>query len=322
MKRVSNDLLDIADETDADFIFISEPHLFQCDLDRATAPLNSCYSSSLNSDDLYNQELPLLTSRAFGGTLSLWKRCLDPFVKILNVNTASFLPLLLNVPGYLPSAHFNIYLPTAGLNSEYVSALSCLENAIEEILDEYGDIPIYIRGDANAAIPPRPNNTREKLLQYFCDSSIDVFLQRKVEKSISEKINNIFCSKNDPRIDSKHDAIFSAFNIPFLSKTPQEKFHGIPEVQNLKHKILWSEDDIPAYQNILSTRLLQLQDDWSNPSSPVSFSLLLQLTNEALSAAAKLTHKFRDLSKEFKPQKYKTPPELSKASSDKKNCPY
>ena len=301
MKRVSNDLLDIADETDADFIFISEPHLFQCDLDRATAPLNSCYSSSLNSDDLYNQELPLLTSRAFGGTLSLWKRCLDPFVKILNVNTASFLPLLLNVPGYLPSAHFNIYLPTAGLNSEYVSALSCLENAIEEILDEYGDIPIYIRGDANAAIPPRPNNTRDKLFQYFCDrlslspvmtnhttyhhfmgsgssdSSIDVFLQRKVEKSISEKINNIFCSKNDPRIDSKHDAIFSAFNIPFLSKTPQEKFHGIPEVQNLKHKILWSEDDIPAYQNILSTRLLQLQDDWSNPSSPVSFSLFYSL---------------------------------------------
>jgi hypothetical protein len=52
----------------------------------------------------------------------------------------------------------------------------------------------------------------------------------------------------------------------------------------------------------------------------IRISLLLQLANEALSAAAKLTHKFRDLSKEFKPQKYKTPPELSKASSDKKTA--
>jgi hypothetical protein len=178
-------------------------HLFQCDLDRATAPLNSCYSSSLNSDDLYNQELPLLTSRAFGGTLSLWKRCLDPFVKILNVNTAYFLPLLLNVPGYLPSAHFNIYLPTAGFNSEDVFYL-----AWKMLLKKFL-MSIYIRGDANAAIPPSANITRDKLFQYFCDrltlypvvinhttyhhfmgsgssdSSIDVFLQRKVENSIS-----------------------------------------------------------------------------------------------------------------------------------------
>ena len=71
MKRVSNDLLAIAYDVDADFIFISEPHLFQCDLARATAPLNSSYNSFLNSDDLYNNDLPLISNRAFGGTLTL-----------------------------------------------------------------------------------------------------------------------------------------------------------------------------------------------------------------------------------------------------------
>ena len=140
MKRVSNDLQAIANDIDVDLIFISEPHLFQCDLGRATTPLNPSYNSFLNSDDLYNPELPLISSRAFGGTLTLWKRSLDPYVKILNVNTSSFLPLLLQVPGCPPSVHFNIYLPTAGLTSDYVSALSSLENTIEEIVEEHGDI--------------------------------------------------------------------------------------------------------------------------------------------------------------------------------------
>ena len=155
---MNNDLLDIANDADADFIFISEPHLFQCDLVSATMPLSSSYKSFLNSDDLYNHELPLTSNRAFGGTLSLWKDSLDPFVKILHVNTSSFLPLLLKVPGHLPSVHINIYLPTAGLTTEYVSALSGLENLVEEILEEHGDIHIFIRGDANAAVPQRPNN--------------------------------------------------------------------------------------------------------------------------------------------------------------------
>ena len=243
---MNNDLLDIANDADADFIFISEPHLFQCDLVSATMPLSSSYKSFLNSDDLYNHELPLTSNRAFGGTLSLWKNSLDPFVKILHVNTSCFLPLLLKVPGHLPSVHINIYLPTAGLTTEYVSALSGLENLVEEILEEHGDIHIFIRGDANAAVPPRPNNARDKLFQYFCermslvplptnhttyhhfmgggssDSSIDVLLQRPAGAILSENIKNIFCSKNDPRVDSKHDAIVSTFHLPILSTATPE----------------------------------------------------------------------------------------------------
>ena len=246
------------------------------------------------------------------------------------------------VPGLLPSVHFNIYLPTAGLNSEYVPALSSLENAIEEILDLHGDVDIFIRGDANAAIPPRPNNSRDKLFQYFCerlsltpaptnhttyhhfmgqgssDSSIDVFLQRTGGAPISETIENIFCSKNDSRVDSKHDAIHSTFSVHPASIPTQANVDKMPLVTNTKHKIRWSEDCIPDYQNILSPRLLQIQTDWSKPTSPVSFSLLLQLTNEALSSAAKLTNKYTDLSKDFKPSKYKSPPEVSEASETKK----
>ena len=291
---------------------------------------------------MYNNDLPLISNRAFGGTLTLWKRSLEPFIKIINVNTSSFLPLLLSIPGCPTSVHINIYLPTAGLTSEYVSALSSLENAVEEILEEHGDIHVFIRGDANAAIPSRPNNARDKLFQYFCqrlflvtvetghktyhhfmgeglsDSSIDVFLHRTPGTSSSEKIVNIFCSKNDPRVDSKHDAVYSTFNLPLSDNPSQETLGASFEVPNLKHKIHWHEDHVPAYQTLLSARLLQIQADWSNPASPVSFSLLLQLTNEALTSAAKQTHKSTDLSKEFKPRKYKTPPEVSKSSVDKK----
>ena len=143
-RRVSSDLLDVALEHKADLIFISEPHLFQADLHLATACLSPHYNSSLNSADKLDQDLPLTSSRAFGGTLTLWKRYLDPFIKILDVNSASFHVLLLNIPGYPVTVHINIYLPTSGLNADYVAELSKLESTLDEIEEEHNNPIVMI----------------------------------------------------------------------------------------------------------------------------------------------------------------------------------
>ena len=166
-RRVSSDLLDIVNESQADLIFISEPHLFQSDLKISTELFNQNYCSSLNSADKFDNDLALSTSRAFGGTLTLWKPSLDPYIKILEVNSSSFNILLLNIPGYPATANVNIYLPSAGRDADYVSELSKLENVLDEIRDEHDDPLVILRGDANASIPNRLSNSRDTLFQYF-----------------------------------------------------------------------------------------------------------------------------------------------------------
>ena len=342
-RRVSSDLLDVALEHKADLIFISEPHLFQADLHLATACLSPHYNSSLNSADKLDQDLPLTSSRAFGGTLTLWKRYLDPFIKILDVNSASFHVLLLNIPGYPVTVHINIYLPTSGLNADYVAELSKLESTLDEIEEEHNNPIVMIRGDANASLPVRPANSRDSLFKYFCerlsllpvltnhktyhhfvgngasDSSIDVILhQHSARTKISENIICIICSKTDDRVDSKHDIIVSQFSLPFIGKPSQDPVETPPQIPNTKHKIVWSDEGILDYRDLISDTLLNIQENWKNPPSSISFSMLLQCTNEALTAAAKLSNKVIDLSKENPPAKFFTPPEVSAAAKEKK----
>ena len=69
-----------------DFRFISEPEIFSNDLNLVLRPIQGEYRCSLNSADKYDPELPLLKSRAHGGTLALWKVEHDPFVSIPGFN--------------------------------------------------------------------------------------------------------------------------------------------------------------------------------------------------------------------------------------------
>ena len=64
-----------------DLVFPSELQVFQADI---VEQMNytSEYFYHLNSDDLYDPELPLIKSRAVGGTLVMWKTILDPYVSI------------------------------------------------------------------------------------------------------------------------------------------------------------------------------------------------------------------------------------------------
>ena len=90
----------IIEEEDPTFIFISEPWLHLSDQDLATDILSTLYSSYLNSEDRHDDLLSLQKTRAHGGTLTFWKKELDPYVTILEPTSSRILVLVLDVPGY------------------------------------------------------------------------------------------------------------------------------------------------------------------------------------------------------------------------------
>ena len=143
-----------------DLVFLSEPQLFQCDAESLTSMLRGKYCYNLNSEDIYCPELPLTARKAHGGTMVLWKQELDPHIRVLPTTSAAVLPLLLAIPGVSRSAHIAVYLPTAGKDSEFISALAALECALLDIYENHA-CPVYLRGDFN--VNPK-NRNRVNLL--------------------------------------------------------------------------------------------------------------------------------------------------------------
>ena len=109
-------------------------------------------------------EMPLISKKAVGGTMVMWKTKLSPFIQVLPATSTSVLPVLLSIPGVAPSVHIAIYLPTSGKEAEFVSALADLEVCLEELRENY-KCPIYIRGDCNVNVK---NKTRAAIFQHFC----------------------------------------------------------------------------------------------------------------------------------------------------------
>ena len=252
----------------------------------------------------------------------------------------------MTLPGYPTTVNINIYLPTAGRDAEYVSELSKLEVALDDINDEHEDAIVIIRGDANASIPIRQSNSRDILFHYFynrmnlypvptnhktyhhfmgdgaSDSSIDVILLQHSTSLISEKIKKIICSKEDPRVDSKHDIIISQLTLPFIGIPISDPTPTIdpPTIPNTKHRIIWSEQGILDYRELLEDTLLDIQQNWKTPETHVSYSVLLQCTNEALTAAAKSTNRVIDLSKPRPLPKVQKPLDVTAAAKVKKQA--
>ena len=110
------------------FIFLSEPWLHLADSPLATDQLCSRYNFFLNSEDRHDDLLSLRTSRAHGGTMTMWKKELNPFVTILEPTSSRILTIVLDKPGYPITIHKNIYLSTAGKETEFVQELALLED--------------------------------------------------------------------------------------------------------------------------------------------------------------------------------------------------
>ena len=192
------------------------------------------YCYFLNSDDIHNPELPLVTSHAIGGTLCLWRRNLDAFITVKQVSTSAFTPIILALPNHQTSIHICIYLPTHGKDALFVSALADLKICIDELLNMYPDAPLFVRGDGNVNLK---NKKRVTLLQHFIsslkltnvkllhktyhhfmgagafDSNVDILLHSSFLPN-PEIVTNILCKLRNPLILSHHDIILSRFSVP------------------------------------------------------------------------------------------------------------
>ena len=258
LKRNHLSLKIFCDKYKPDLLFLSEPQFFQCDISLPTRPFLGDFCVLLNSEETNNPELALDCSRAHGGTMVMWKTELDPHVHPLPTPSPAFLPILLTVPGYLPSIHIALYLPTSGKDPEFVSTLSLLDAFIEDITAEHA-CPIYIRGDANC----NPNNhARSGVFQHFCskhkftsidfghpshhhftgdglyDAQLDVLLHQTV--TVPEVLSDLLCKLDNPLIESAHDIIVSTCFIPSQSTISQDTSENItaPKVENTRIKII------------------------------------------------------------------------------------
>ena len=119
----------------------------RCYLGTCSPPPTYCFH--LNIEDKLYPDLALERHQAHGGTLAIWHSAIDPFVSILPTTSPAVLPLLLSVPGLLPSVHVGIYLPTSGSDEHFVIAFAALTAVLETVQDEYPGVPVYVRGDAN-----------------------------------------------------------------------------------------------------------------------------------------------------------------------------
>ena len=216
-------------------VFISEPQIYECDIASTLKFISPSYSYHLNSEDRHNNSLPLVKSKAKGGTLLLWPSAFDPFITILPTPSPALLPCVLKLPGYLTSYHICIYLPTAGKDDQFISELSSLEVLLTDIYEKHdGKCPIFIRGDGNASSKNvlrsnmlnhfllKHNLLRLKIPHHTChhfvgnglfDSDLDIILYSDTPGT-SEVLSNVLCKFDNPLINSLHDIVVTSFTLP------------------------------------------------------------------------------------------------------------
>ena len=331
-------LAEVLNSKKSSLVFLSEPQVYQCDIASIAQYIDHDYCFSLNSEDDMDPELPLLKSKAKGGTMVLWRKWLDPHIKVIPVTTASFLPLVLTLPGYQPSVHVAVYLPTHGQDTEFVSELANLRNCLDELVTTYSNPCIYIRGDANVNAK---NTTRVKIMQSFkqhfnltetniehktyhhfvgdgkFDSNVDVILHTADSSNpqvYPECVTSIICQKDTPSISSHHDLILSSFSLPpAMPEASSSELVAAPRLSLQRNKIEWSEEGVAEYESIVSKQLRRIRDTWLVPNCQASMSVLLQLSNTILSKAALATNEGRTLERKTSLKKKKVPHLILKA---------
>jgi hypothetical protein len=298
--------------------------------------LKGKYFSFLNSDDLHDPELSMIRSRMVGGTHVLWAEILDPYVTIHAPTTSAFTALILQVPGYQVTIHIALYLPTSGRDQEFVSELSNLRICLTELTEQYPTAVLYIRGDSNVN---KNNKSRVLLLKQLMenfsllrvniphqtyhhfvgqglhDSNIDVLLHSD-KPGVGENLVTILCKHDHPDMLSHHDIILSECSFPAMSITRQNSDNPVtaPRLLNTRKRIVWSAEGITKYEELISPRLRLLREAWLDPSSTACMSVILQMTNHALSNTAGATNKAVSLSTLPAPRPASTPRPVRSAS--------
>ena len=163
-KRNIFNLKELLNREAPQIIFLSETQVYSSDVANLMTYFQGEYCVHSNSEDCFNLDLPLLKSRATGGTLTMWRKELDPFITVHPSPSSAILPLIFHPQGFAVSIHVNVYLPTQGREAEFMEDMSKLSALIEELVDKYTNAALYIRGDFNV----NDNNLKRKqLFKYF-----------------------------------------------------------------------------------------------------------------------------------------------------------
>ena len=226
-------LAQILEREKSSLVFLGEIQAYQCDIEVVVQYISHEYCYSLNSEDSTDPELPLYKSKAKGGTMLLWRKWLDPHIKVISVQSSAFLPIVLTLPDSIPSIHVSIYLPTHEQDTEFVSELAKLTNCLDNLLETYLGALLFIRGDANVNIK---NTVRVNIIESFknkfnlteiefehntyhhfvgeglFDSKLDVIYHNSTHES-HESVTEILCNRMYPSINSHHDIILSTFSL-------------------------------------------------------------------------------------------------------------
>ena len=82
----------------------------------------------------------------------MWHSDIHKYVTPLEMSCSSVLPIIVSLPGFKPSCHIGIYMPTAGQDDQFVVSLSAIESAIVLAKEKAGeDTALFIHGDMNAS---------------------------------------------------------------------------------------------------------------------------------------------------------------------------
>ena len=321
-----------------DLVFISEPMIFQHDIDLVMMPLRGEYNFSVNSADKFDPELPLVRSRAHGGTMALWKLCHDPFITIHPVSSCSILPIIFSPPGSPTSIHVSVYLPTHGQEAAFLDELSNLSLCLHHLQQLHPESPIYLRGDFNVSdrhprrtallnhlsndfhllqTPLHHNTYHHFLGEGKSDSNLDKLLFSD-SLQFPEILLTIHCKLEDPRIDSHHDMLISSWTVPDVPLLkPSEDNVTAPKVENNRTRVVWTDAGIENYQHLVVPELERIQQQWLSSSklSKTSLSLLLESTNNILTTTAKMTNEAIKLSSKNPPRSRSTPLEVTKSAN-------
>ena len=98
----------------------------------------------------------------------------------------------------------------------------------------------------------------------------------------NEKVTKIIYSKLESTVDSHHDIILSQIDLPYIGGKLIDNDNNLkaPRVENTRHKIKWSDTGIIEYETLIAPALISLQENWFDPSSSSSTSVLMSATNE------------------------------------------
>ena len=137
-----------------------------------------------------------MKNKAHGGTMILWKKSIEKFITIIPCKTSSFLAILFKPPSCTAFLHICLYLPTSGLESEFVDEISehFLKNVLRKILNVY----CIFKGDSNV----NSNHTiRVQILKALILVTILTTISVATESLIrdcSEQVERVFFKFDHP----------------------------------------------------------------------------------------------------------------------------